>query len=157
MGKAFVDMPLATAAVKALYTRPPSFTDFLPWVEYLPEARCFLLEDGISVGALFELTPVGTEARTPTFMTALRDAIQTALTEAVPEHDEAPWVLQCYVQDEPSLSALLQEVVAYIPEPIRATAYTRHYLDLLRAHCRRISQPEGLFVDTAVGGSTWRG
>ena len=49
--------------MKALYARPPSFTDFLPWVEYLPESRCFLLDDGVSVGALFELTPAGTEAR----------------------------------------------------------------------------------------------
>jgi hypothetical protein len=62
------DAPLKTANVKRIYQRPPSFTDFLPWAEYLPESRSFLLEDGISVGALFELTPVGTEARTPRFM-----------------------------------------------------------------------------------------
>ena len=75
--------PLTTAEVKALYARPPSFTDFLPWVEYLSDSRCFLLEDGVSVGALFELTPAGTEARTPGFMAELRDAIQTAITEAI--------------------------------------------------------------------------
>ena len=68
--------------VQALYERPPSFTPFLPWVEYLPDSQCFLLEDGVSVGALFDLTPVGTEARTGPFMVALRDAIQTALTRA---------------------------------------------------------------------------
>ena len=55
--------PLTTTDVKALYARPPSFTDFLPWVEYLPESRCFLLEDGVSVGALFELTPAGTRPK----------------------------------------------------------------------------------------------
>ena len=52
-------------------------------VEYDAESRTFLLEDGISLGALFELTPAGTEARTPEFMTQLRDAIQTALTDAI--------------------------------------------------------------------------
>ena len=56
------DPPVETAAIRRLYRRPPSFTDLLPWVEYLPESRSFLLEDGISVGALFELMPVGTEA-----------------------------------------------------------------------------------------------
>ena len=80
--------PVRTAEVKQLYRRPPSFTDLLSWTEYLPESRTFLLEDGISVGALFGLTPVGTEARTPRFMAELRDAIQTALTDAVPERDE---------------------------------------------------------------------
>ena len=59
------DTPVKTSEVKRLYRRPPSFTDLLPWAEYLPESRSFLLEDGISVAALFELTPVGTEARTP--------------------------------------------------------------------------------------------
>jgi hypothetical protein len=58
------DAPVKTVDVKQLYERPPSFTDLLPWAEYLPESRSFLLEDGISVGVLFELTPVGTEART---------------------------------------------------------------------------------------------
>ena len=101
------DSPVKTLEVKRLYRRPPSFTDFLPWVEYLPQSRCFLLEDGVSVGALFELTPVGTEARTPSFMTELRDAIQTALTEAIPELDDGPWILQLYVQDDPSLAARL--------------------------------------------------
>ena len=93
-----------SADIRRGYDRPPSFTDLLPWVEYIPESRAFLLEDGVSVGALFELEPVGAEARTEAFMVQLRDAVQTALTEAIPELDDAPWILQVYVQDEPSLT-----------------------------------------------------
>ena len=104
------EAPVTNAMVKRLYERPPSFTDLLPWVEYNPESRTFLLEDGISLGALFELIPAGTEARTPEFMTQLRDAIQTALTDAIPEDDDAPWVLQVYVQDEPSLQGFQKEI-----------------------------------------------
>ncbi len=78
------ELPVTTKQVRQLYERPSSFTDLLPWMEYNPASRTFLLEDGISVGALFELTPAGTEARTPQFMTQLRDAIQTALTDAIP-------------------------------------------------------------------------
>jgi conjugative transfer ATPase len=152
-----VDSALTTAAVKALYARPPSFTDFLPWVEYLPDSRCFLLEDGVSVGAVFELTPVGTEARTPAFMAELRNTIQTALTEAVPELDEAPWVLQLYVQDEPSLTDLVTSVQAHMPQGTHRSAYSRHYLAMLREHCARISRPGGLFEDVALTGTQWRG
>ncbi len=108
-----VEPPVTTRQVKRLYERPPSFTDLLPWMEYNPASRTFLLEDGLSVGALFELTPAGTEARTRAFMSQLRDAIQTALTDAIPEEDDAPWILQVYVQDEPSLQGFQKEVVDY--------------------------------------------
>jgi hypothetical protein len=54
--------PLTNATIKRHYDRPPSFTDLLPWMEYIPECKAFLLEDGVSLGALFEVTPVGCEA-----------------------------------------------------------------------------------------------
>ena len=98
--------------MKQLYDRPASFTDLLPWVEYDPHSQTFLLEDGVSLGAVFEIEPVGCEARTPDFMARLRDAIQTAINEALPELDEAPWILQVYVQDEPSLTGFARSLPA---------------------------------------------
>ena len=151
------DLPVTTNQVKQLYERPPSFTDFLPWMEYNPASRTFLLEDGISVGALFELTPAGTEARTPAFMTQLRDAIQTALTDAIPEEDDAPWILQVYVQDEPSLQGFQKDIENYAQPGARDTAYTQHYQQTLSEHLARITRPGGLFEDTAVTGTQWRG
>ncbi len=149
--------PLRQRDVQALYERPPSFTPFLPWVEYLPDSQCFLLEDGVSVGAMFDLTPVGTEARTVPFMVALRDAIQTALSEALPELDDAPWVLQLYVQDEPNLDSLVQSLRHYPTGPIREHTYTRIFQDLMQNHCTLLCATGGLFVDTALTGSPWRG
>ncbi len=151
------DLPVTTNQVKQLYERPPSFTDFLPWMEYNPASRTFLLEDGISVGALFELTPAGTEARTPAFMTQLRDAIQTALTDAIPEEDDSPWILQVYVQDEPSLQGFQKDIANYAQPGARDTAYTHHYQQTLSEHLARITRPGGLFEDTAVTGTQWRG
>ena len=149
--------PVRTADVKRGYQRPSSFTDLLPWVEYIQESRAFLLEDGVSVGALFELEPVGTEARTEGFMIHLRDAIQTALTEAIPEIDDAPWVLQVYVQDEPSLTRFQREVMAYAQPGARDTTFTRHFQQTFAEHLARISRPGGLFEDAAVTGTRWRG
>ena len=151
------EAPVTTASVKRLYDRPPSFTDLLPWVEYDPDSRTFLLEDGISVGALFEILPVGTEARTPQFMTQLRDAIQTALTDAIPEDDDAPWILQVYVQDEPSLQGFQKELANYAQPGAKDTAFTRHFQDMFSQHLARITRPGGLFEDTAVTGTHWRG
>ncbi len=152
-----VEAPLTTAAVRRQYDRPPSFTDLLPWVEYDPDSRTFLLEDGVSVGALFEITPVGTEARTPKFMQQLRDAIQTALTDAIPEEDEAPWILQVYVQDEPSLKEFREEVASYVQPSARDSVFTRHYVETFSRHLEQITRPGGLFEDTAVTGTHWRG
>ncbi|PUB91005.1 MAG: conjugative transfer ATPase, partial [gamma proteobacterium symbiont of Ctena orbiculata] len=151
------DLPVTTNQVKQLYERLPSFTDFLPWMEYNPASRTFLLEDGISVGALFELIPAGTEARTPAFMTQLRDAIQTALTDAIPEEDDAPWILQVYVQDDPSLQGFEKEIAGYAQPGARESAYTRHFQQTLSEHLARITRPGGLFEDTAVTGTQWRG
>ncbi|MCP3884661.1 MAG: TraC family protein, partial [Propionibacteriaceae bacterium] len=126
-------------------------------MEYNPTSRTFLLEDGISVGALFELTPAGTEARTPEFMTQLRDAIQTALTDAIPEEDDSPWILQVYVQDEPSLQSFQKEVADYAQPNARDTTYTRHFQQTMSDHLAQITRPGGLFEDTAVTGTRWRG
>ncbi len=151
------DSPLTEASVRLRYRRPPSFTDLLPWMEYLPGAQAFVLEDGVSLGALFEIEPAGCEARTPAFMTALRDAIQTAICEAIPEQDEAPWVLQVYVQDEPSLDRFSRHLARYPAPPIRASDYSRHYQEVMQAHLKAISRPGGLFEDATVTGSRWRG
>ncbi len=132
------DTPVTTRQFKQLYDRPRSFTDLLPWMEYNPVSRSFLLEDGVSVGALFELTPVGTEARTAAFMTQLRDAIQTGITDAIPEDNGAPWVVQVYVQDEPSLQDLSAALAGYAKSNKAATEYTGVFQDMMAAHLARI-------------------
>jgi hypothetical protein len=45
-----------------LYETAPSIIDHIPG-EYLPEHQCILLDDGVSVGAVYEIIPVGTEGR----------------------------------------------------------------------------------------------
>jgi len=148
---------LEKQTITELYREPSSFTDLLPWVEYDPDSASFLLEDGISVAALFELEPAGTEARTPGFMSQLRDAIQTALTDAIPEEEVSPWVLQVFVQDEPSLSNFVQQLGEYPDAGLQKTSYTQHQQALMAEHLSRISRAGGLFVDQAVTGSPWRG
>ncbi|MBR9910327.1 MAG: conjugative transfer ATPase [Gammaproteobacteria bacterium] len=149
--------PVTTTAIKQHYARPPSFTDLLPWMEYLPESKALLLEDGVSLGALFDVQPVGCEARTPAFMTQLRDAIQTAINEAIPERDDAPWVLQVHVQDEPRLSRFAELLAGYPSPAVRASDYSQHYQAVMAKHLQAICRPGGLFDDTTVTGSRWQG
>ena len=87
----------------------------------------------------------------------MRDAIQTAISDAIPERDDAPWIVQIYVQDEPNLRELAQDFAAYANEAARDTAFTHHYLQLLTRHLANITRSGGLFTDTAVTGGPWRG
>ena len=69
--------PATQADEQALYDVAPSFVDLLPWVEYLADAKSLLLEDGESVAAFFELTPIGTEGRESDWLWQARDALET--------------------------------------------------------------------------------
>lgn len=149
--------PVTQHDVSSVYQRPEAFTDLLPWVEYDPQHRVFLLDDGVSVGALFEITPVGTEVQSGEALEELRDQLQNVLTDAIPEEDGAPWVLQFYVQDEPNLDGLRRQLADYVQPRARDSRFTRAYLDLLAVHLQRICRPGGLFEDTAVTGGPWRG
>ncbi len=148
---------LKRAEVAALYQRPDAFTDLLPWVDYDPKGQVFLLDDGVSVGALFELTPVSCEARPAAFLESLRDQLQGVITEAIPEEDPAPWVLQLYVQDDALGQQFDTTLQNYTLNRAGDNAYTRAFLALMTEHLNRITRAQGLFVDDAVTGSRWRG
>ena len=126
-------------------------------MEYLPSSRAFLLEDGVSVGALFELNAVATEARTPEFLSTLCETIQTALSDALPERDDSPWVVQIYVQDDPELESLGDTVKAYANPAAGNTAFTMDYHQKFLAHLTNLGRPGGVFEDTTVTGAPWRG
>ena len=142
--------------IAATYRTKPSFTDYLPWVEYLPASKTFLLEDGVSVGAVFELHACATEAKDTDEWVELRDAVQASVTDAIPEEEPHPWVLQCYVQDQPDLRRYIDNLAHYPADSHRKSDFTRQHLAMMTAHLRRASRRDGLFTDEAVSGSRWR-
>ncbi len=151
------DKPPTEARVRQMYDRPDSFTSLLPWLEYDPETEAFLLDDGTSVAALFELYPIGAEARPDQYMIDLRDKLQTVITESIPEELTSPWILQFYLQDEAHLEHVADEIEAYAHERAKGTQLTEAYLSDLRNHLKDISRSGGLFNDQMVTGGPWRG
>jgi conjugative transfer ATPase len=156
-GSMLEQKPATTADVRKLYDVAPSFADLLPWVEYLPDSQCLLLEDGRSVAAFFELTPVGTEGREADWLGQARDALENALQDSFDELDESPWVLQFFVQDEANWDSYLDTLADYVQPRARDSAFTEFYLRFFAHHLRSIAQPGGLFEDTAVTRLPWRG
>ncbi|OOX09631.1 conjugal transfer protein [Xanthomonas axonopodis pv. cajani] len=152
------DSPRATEDdERALYGVAPSFADMLPWAEYLPESRCMLLDDGVSVAAFFELVPIGTEGREMAWLWRARDALENALQDAFDELDDQPWVVQLYAQDEASWDRYLRGLDAYVQPRARGTAFTAFYQRFFAHHLRAIAKPGGLFEDSAVTRLPWRG
>ncbi|MBV6273213.1 conjugative transfer ATPase [Alcaligenaceae bacterium CGII-47] len=149
--------PATLADEQALYQAAPSFADMLPWVEYLPESGCILLDDGRSVAAFFELLPVGTEGREAVWLTQTRDALENALQDSFDELDEHPWVVQLYAQDDASFADYLDTLQGYIQPRARDTAFSAHYLSFFARHVQAIAKPGGLFQDNAVTRLPWRG
>jgi hypothetical protein len=149
--------PATEADEQALYEVAPSFVELLPWVEFLPESRSMLLEDGQSVAAFFELVPLGTEGREPGWLAHARDALENALQDSFDELDENPWVLQLYAQDEPSFDQYMQTLRDYVQPRARGTAFTEFYLRFFGHHLRAVAKPGGLFEDTVVTRLRWRG
>jgi conjugative transfer ATPase len=149
--------PVRTSEIaRSQYQQPPSFTDLLPWMEYLPEEKAILLEDGRSVGMVLELSPVGCEARPRQFLEELHQGLLGMLTN-IAELDPSPWVVQVFVQDETDLRTTHARLREYIREEVRKTDLTQHWLSLMDRHLRAVSRPGGIFDDTIVTNWRWGG
>jgi len=149
--------PATLADERALYEVAPSFVDMLPWVEYLPESKSLLLEDGKSVAAFFEVTPIGTEGREAQWLDHIRDALENALQDSLDEFDDNPWVVQLYAQDETGWDAYLRALRDYVHPRAKGSAFTEFYLRLVEHHVRSVSKSGGFFRDNAVTQLPWRG
>ncbi|AEA68226.1 Conserved hypothetical protein [Pseudomonas brassicacearum subsp. brassicacearum NFM421] len=149
--------PTTEADDHAFYDLAPSFVDRLPWVEYLPQSQCMLLEDGLSVAAFFELTPLGTEGRESTWLLQARDTLENILQDSFDELDNNPWVVQLYAQDETNWDGYLQTLGQYLQPRACGSAFSEFYLRFFAHHLDAISKPGGLFEDTTLTRLPWRG
>nr|WP_310615738.1 conjugative transfer ATPase [Pantoea cypripedii] len=140
-----------------LYDIAPSIIDHIPWGEYLPEHQCILLDDGVSVGAVYEVTPVGTEGRPDSRLDEIRDVVENALQDSLPELDAHQWVVQFYCQDESDLTAYMDKIRGYVKPRAQGTAFTEAWLKEQERHLENVATEKGLFLDEAVTGAAWRG
>ncbi|MFP1900484.1 conjugative transfer ATPase [Lonsdalea quercina] len=140
-----------------LYSTAPSIIDHTPWGEYLPEHQCILLDDGVSVGAVYEITPVGTEGRPASRLEEIRDVVENALQDSLPELDSHQWVVQFYCQDESDLTAYMDTIRGYVKPGAQGSAFTEAWLNEQARHLQNVAAEKGLFLDDAVTGAPWRG
>ncbi|MGP0152630.1 conjugative transfer ATPase [Pantoea ananatis] len=151
------DGRLTHADESGLYATGPSIIDHVPWGEYLPEHQCILLDDGVSVGAVYEINPVGTEGRPESRLEEIRDVVENALQDSIPELDSHQWVVQFFCQDDSDLSAYMDSIRGYVRPRAQGTSFTEAWLNEQERHLKNVAAEKGLFVDETVTGAPWRG
>lgn len=140
-----------------LYGKQPSFIDHLPWGEYLEKEGVMLLDDVRSVGAVFDLKPIGTEGRGEEYLNRVRSLVKDALQDSFDELDNSPYVVQFYCQDEQDLRPYIEGLKTYIAADIQQSAFTQEWLKNTEKHLKDISKPGGLFVDDRITNTIWSG
>ncbi|HEY2454490.1 MAG TPA: conjugative transfer ATPase [Scandinavium sp.] len=151
------DQPLPSGEEARLYANGPSIIDHVPWGEYLAGPQCILLDDGQSVGAVYEIIPVGTEGRPASRLDEIRDVVENALQDSLPELDAHPWVVQFFCQDDTDLSAYMDSIRRYAKPWAQGTAFTEAWLREQERHLTNIAAEKGIFMDDVVTGAPWRG
>lgn len=138
--------------VKRQYASLPSFSDHLPWLEWSDEEDIILLEDGLSVGAAFDIKAVPTEARPEDQINALHQKLVRMLSRILPLEDENPWVMQFFVQDDLTLSPLYKSLEAYIAKHNSLDdPLAQKYLEIMGEHFKAMCEGDGLFTDPMSG------
>lgn len=146
-------------SIRKSYQQLPSASTKLPWRDYDPETRCFWLDDGRSVAAVFELKDVASEARPDVYLEQLQRELQSIFQDVFPLYfdEESPWVAQFYLQDEPSLKHFYESCSEYVKPSANKSEFTSQYLKAFKQHIDFLTQQKGIFVDTKVSGTTFRG
>lgn len=140
-----------------LYGKEASFIDHLPWSEYLEDEQVMLLDDGRSVGAVFDIKPIGTEGRSHDYLNRIRTLVKDALQDSFEEFDTNPYVVQFYCQDETDLKAYIDNLRQYVTSSAKGSDFTENWLNIMEKHLNDISKPEGLFIDERVTNTAWSG
>lgn len=135
-----------------------SFTDRLPWMEYLPDDQAMLLEDGESVGAAYEIIPAGSEGRDDSFKLSVLEQTLNLIAFTIPEKSKNPWVLQIYVNDEFDLAGDAKAVADYRHGPAaEGSQFSDHWCnDVMWRHYQRVCRTGGIFKDS-MSEARWRG
>jgi len=68
--------PLTLDKYEDIYKEPPSFTQFLPFKDYDEKEGVFLMDDGLSVGVIFDLTPIDVDGQSSDILQNIELGIQ---------------------------------------------------------------------------------
>jgi len=131
-----------------------SFTDLINARMDL-DGQYVLMSDMNTTGAVFEVTPVVADARSPEYMAEVLNNISGILKDSIPRDAQSPWIMQVTLQDEGSMKHFKEGLSDYPVEDARETEFTKEWIRILHEHMDDVADPNGLFVDKMVSGGIW--
>ncbi len=146
--------PMTHEQYKSVYAEPPSFAQFLPFKDYDKKKEVFLFDDGISVGAVFELTPIDVEGQPQEILEKIEYGIQQSF-QRLPGDRDHPFIVQIYLNDEP-ITELVDHLREYATPEARATKHHEIWMREMEEHLRHLAHENGLFHDD-VAQMNWNG
>lgn len=135
------------------YRRLPSLSDRLQWQDYDPETKAFLMADGKSHAAIYEVTPLPTEARSEDYLASLRDKFSGLIFDTFEHYmpNESPWIVQFYLSDERSLNPFYKKFLSYGTPVAKKSAFRKVYESVVKSHLELVTKSGGLFNDPRTG------
>ena len=154
----FKKSPITKSEIKRGYEKAQSLIDRgrLPWKGFDTKNKFVILEDGVSVGAIYELFDISCEGRSAEYLMEIQKKIRS-IFYSMKYFREAPWVIQFYVSDDPNVMHLPRKTQKALPKEIRDSKISHYFFAQLEKHLQKISSPEGAFFDSRVSGSMFRG
>jgi conjugative transfer ATPase len=149
--------PVTRNDIVRAYQSLPSFVDQLPWRDYNEMHKCILLEDNESLGVCFKIIPIPCEARPESMLKEIAKSIGEAIKNSIPCEKENPWILQVYIKKEMDLSEAYDEIENYFAKERKLTPLTQAYLKNLKEHFEYVTRPGGIFHDSRVTNTIFRG
>ena len=140
--------------VEKIYSKEPSFTQFLPYVDYDKDSECFLLEDGVSVGKMLSINMLPTEARPQEYLAEIEENFRNVINHSIPQLDN-PYIVQSYCSDQNDLDSFIKDYEDYYPDKVKESKFTNNFLSHMKTHLKNICNPNGYFIDNTVSGGPW--
>lgn len=148
--------PITNDDKRELYKEYRSFSGFLPYAEWLEDHEMMLLEDHVSVAAIWEIEPVRSEGMDIEYIGNIEAQI-VAATAGVLERSSknGQYVLSCYTQDEFSLEQEYEMIESSIHPRWKGSALAYEYLRSMKRMLKGMESENGLFKETMKrGGDT---
>ena len=154
--RAQFDRPIAGSQSKLQEIRAStSFADLL-----FPKAELgsgmILMKDLSSVGRLFDISPAQTEGRPDRVIEDLHRRLMPLLRDVFPQNHSRPWIAQFFVYDRHHLGDDLQSLEGYLSPEAQGSAYSKHWMEVLREHYGDACEKDGFFLDPDSR-TAWKG
>ncbi len=143
--------------VERSYQCHPSFISRLPWVDFNEHHHCILLNDNESLGTCLKITPIPCEARPESMLSEIATSISEAIKNAIPCEKNNPWILQVYAKKQQDLLDDYARIESAIEQKRKSAPITQDFLKNIKEHLDFVSRPDGIFHDSLVTNTTFRG